>query len=107
MGAVDCPRGLLELWVTACCLLALAMRCRSGGIDDIEFVLGIVLESLAVPWRARKPDQTADGCCQLSLLRENEGHRGPGRASWALRDCLGTTSPLRPVRLRERRKESS
>lgn len=39
------------------------------------------------------------GCCQLALLCENEGHRGLHRALWVLRDCLGTTSVLRSVRV--------
>lgn len=101
MGAANCagPRGLLEMWFTACCLPAPAMCCSSGGIAGIEFVLDIVLETLAIPWRACKLDQTADGCCQLSPLCENEGHRCPGRALWVLRGCLGTTSLLRPVRV--------
>lgn len=68
------------------------------------FVLGTVLETLAIPGRAHKLDQTADGCCQLSLLCENEGHRGPGRASRVLRDCLGTPSLLRPVQVRGKKK---
>lgn len=88
MGAANCtgPHGLLEMRFTTCCLLAVAVCYSSGGIDVIEFVLDIVLETL-VPWRVCKLDQTVDGCCQLSLLCENEGHRGLGRVSWVLKGC--------------------
>ena len=85
-GVANCagPCGLLEMRFSTCCLLALAMCCSNGGIDGVEFVLGIVLETLDVLWRVCKLDQTKDSCCELCLLCENEGHGGPGRASWVL-----------------------
>lgn len=99
VGAVNCagPRGLLEMGFTTSCLLAPAVCCSSGGIDGIEFVLSIVWEMLTIPQRACELDQTLDGCCQLSPLCENEGHRGPGGALRVLRGCLGTAFLLRPV----------